>query len=220
MRKFQSLVSPQFAVVIVTCAGVSVQPAVAQESDRVPATLIKRMADEKAARKACKIEICSAFKSPTAGKINCDVTKTWLRHDILERVVGGSYAWGYGHAQCHFKLSIDADPLSPALTQKTGKISMQRHTLVCDIQNKDPAKGKAFSIKLSVTPEVSFSDGKATSASLGSVETEGSNIAAAAVTSIMTVDKVSGLVSSAVAKEVNEFLYTKCPEEGVEVAAK
>jgi len=33
----------------------------------------------------------------------------------------------------------------------------------------------------------------------------------------MAVDKVSGVVSRAAANEINEFLYTKCKEDGVEV---
>jgi len=49
------------------------------------------------------------------------------------------------------------------------------------------------------------------------VKTEGSSLASAAVSSLMAVDKVSGAVSRAAASEINEFLYTKCKEDGVEV---
>ena len=219
MRLFRCMAVPVFAAAVLPITLSPIETAVAQEEEQVAPALLERMAQEKAARKACKVQICRAFQKPSTGQIKCDVTKTLLRQDILKRVVGGSYAWGYGHTQCRFKLAIDAAPLSQALKQDGGTVSVPQHTLTCDVDDRDPAKGRAFTVKVSVTPQVTFGKGKATAASISPVRTEGSSLASAAITSIIAVDKVTGLVSKAIAAEVNEFIYTKCSDEGVAVAA-
>ena len=179
------------------------------------------MADEKEARRACKVEICKAFKEPAKGEpIACNVTKTWLRGEILSRIVGGSYVWGYGHVQCRFKLALQREQLNNALKSDTGKVSLGPHTLSCDVDDKDASKGRAFNVKVTMEPTATFEKGKAVSADLGSLKSEGSTVAAAAVGSLVAVDKVSGLVSSAVSEEINKFIYVKCGEEGVSIAGK
>jgi hypothetical protein len=64
------------------------------------AALEKRMAEEKEARRACKVAICKAFAEPGSGApVASSFTKTWRRAEILARIVGGSYVWGYGPVQ-------------------------------------------------------------------------------------------------------------------------
>ena len=209
-----------FVLAAILVAG-SVEQTRAADDKAVPPELEKRMADEKAARRACKIEICKAFQSPTKGEpIGCNITKTWLRDDILGRIVGGSYVWGYGHVQCRFDLSLKREQLNGALKSDTGKVSLGPHTLSCDVNDKDDSKGKAFTVKVTMEPTATFEKGKAVEADLGSIKSEGSTVASAAVGSLLAVDKVSGLVSRAVSDEVNTFIYEKCSHEGVEIAAK
>jgi hypothetical protein len=194
--------------------------AAAQQPDIAP-ELLARMAKEKEARNACKVEICTAFARPATGApITCDVTKTWTQQDILARIMGGSYVWGYGHVQCNVKLSLDRSLIVKAMTETKATIALPEHAFICNIDDKDPAKGKAFSIKVMVTPAVTFEGGKPKTAALEPVKIEGSTIASAAVTSLMTVDKVSGVVSRAVLAEIDNFLFEKCKEEGVEIAHK
>jgi hypothetical protein len=103
-----------------------------------------------------------------------------------------------------------------AMTNANG-VKFQEHTFVCNIDSKDGEKGKAFTVSLSFTPSISFENGRAKSVMLDGVKTEGSSLASAAVSSLMAVDKVSGVVSRAATNEINDFLYSKCKEDGVEV---
>ena len=187
----------------------------------VDPALLARMDKEKAARQACKIDICKAFAAPTQGApIVCDVTKTWLRDDITARIVGGSYVWGYGHMQCNLKLNLDRAAMGSALAGASGKVEMPEHKMTCHVGNKDPAKSEAFKVEVSLTPKATFENGKAKAVSLQPVKAEGSTVASAAVTSIMAVDKVSGLVSRATANEINSFLFDKCKADGVTIAER
>ncbi len=181
--------------------------------------IVARMAAEKEARRACKVEICKAIATPSSGApITCEVTKTWLKDEILSKVVGGSYVWGYGHMQCKLSLNLDRAELGKATAG--GKSSFPEHQIVCNVDNADAAKGQAFDVKVSITPVVSFESGDAKTVELQNAKTEGSSIASAAVASILAVDKVSGLVSRAAASEINTFVYDKCKADGVEIVHK
>ena len=191
---------------------------VSAEQGGVAPEILERMAKEKEARRTCKIEICTAFAKPAAGSpITCEVTKTWPQPDITSKVVGGSYVWQYGHTQCTVKLSLDRGLIAKAIAEGSTSVKFPEHSFICNIDDKDATKGKAFTVTLSFTPSITFETGQAKSVTLEPVKTEGSSLASAAVSSLMAVDKVSGVVSRAAASEINEFLYTKCKEEGVEV---
>ena len=191
----------------------------AQQSE-LPPEVIARLAAEKEARRACKVEICSAFAKPGSGPINCEIIKSWTQKEIVERIVGGSYVWRYGHVQCSVKLALDRAPIGKAMTEAKATVSLPEHAFVCNVDDKEAAKGKAFSVTVKVSPVVSFENGEAKTVALEPVKAEGSSVASAAVTSLMAVDKVSGMVSKQAAAEVNNFLFEKCKEDGVEIARK
>jgi hypothetical protein len=209
-------------VVIATLLILSVARAgaAAQQPDIAP-ELLARMAKEKEARRACKVETCNAFAKPSPGPpIACDVTQTITQQEILSRIMGGSYVWRYGHVQCHVRASLDRGLIVKAMTEVKGTITLPEHTFICDIDDKDYAKGKAFSVKVMVTPVVSFEERAAKTAALEGVNAEGSTIALVAVASLMTFDKASGVLSRAVVAEINKFLFERCKDEGIEILRK
>ena len=178
------------------------------------------MQKEKEARRACKIEICTAFaKAASGAPITCDVTKTWTQQEITEKMVGGSYIWRYGHAQCTVKL-VPRDNIAKSVTEAKAVATFPEHAFICNVDDKDPAKSQAFSVHVAFTPAISFENGQVKSVAIEPVKTEGSAIASAAVSSLTVVDKVSGVVSRAAAAEINTFLFEKCKEDGVEITPK
>jgi hypothetical protein len=192
----------------------------AQQPDIAP-ELLARMTKEKEARRACKVEICTAFAKPATGApITCEVTQTMTKEEILARIMGGSYVWGYGHVQCNVRLSLDRSLIVKAMTEAKGTITLPEHAVICDVDDKDSAKGKAFSVNVMITPAVTFEEGKAKSAVLEVVKTEGSTLASTAVASLMTFDKLSGVLSRTVVTEINRFLFEKCKDEGIEIPHK
>jgi hypothetical protein len=195
-----------------------IEESFAQQADVAP-EIIERMAKEKEARRACKAEICSAFAKPSAGApITCEVTKTWPRPEITAKIVGGSYIWGYGHMQCRVKLALDRGHIAKAVGEAKATVAFPEHAFTCVVDDKDPAKGQAFTVSVRITPVVGFENRQAKSVKLEPVKTEGSNLASAAVASIMAVDKASGLISRALAAEINAFLFDRCKEDGIEIA--
>lgn len=180
-----------------------------------------RMDKEKEARRACKVEICNAFAKPATGTpITCDVTKTWTQQEITTRIVGGSYVWRYGHTQCNVKLALDRELIAKAMKEAKTTIAFPEHAFVCNVDDADPAKGKAFSVTVSATPAIVFENGQAKAVKLEPVKAEGSTVASAAVASLMAVEKVSGLLSRSVVSEINTFLYKSCKEIGATIVRK
>ena len=194
--------------------------ALAQQVGVAP-EIVARMAKEKEARRACKVEICSAFAKPAPGApITCEATKTWTQQEITAKIVGGSYLWLYGHTQCSVKLTLDRGAIAKAVTEAKTTVSFPEHSFICLVDDKDPTKGQAFSVSVKMTPAVTFENGQAKSVAVEPVKTEGSTVASAAVTSMMLVDKASGVISRAAAAEINSFLFDHCKDEGVEIVRK
>ncbi len=207
----------------ILAAGCALTTSAAEAQDaQLPEALVARMAAEKEARRACKIEICTAFANPdvNGAPISCDVTKTWLKTEITARVVGGSWVWGYGHVQCSMTLDLARSEIARAMTQDRAEISFPEHKLSCNVDDTDPTKGEAFRMNISLTPAATFEKAQATAVTLEPVKTEGSNIASAAVGALMAADKVAGFVSRAAAAEINSFLFSKCGEDGVQVSKR
>lgn len=195
--------------------------AIAAETPVLDPVLAERMSKEKDARKACEVELCKAFLKPEAGApIACDVTKTWPKDEILAKIVGGSYVWGYGHMQCSVKLTIDRNAFDKAAAGPNAVVKIADQKLTCNVDDKDPAKGLAFKADVNVTPQLTFEKGKAKAVSFGAAKTEGSTVASAAVTSLLAADSVSGIVSRAASAEANNFFYVKCKEIGIEIPAQ
>lgn len=185
------------------------------QTPAIDEALAKRMAEEKEARRACKVEICKAFQGTDVAPVSCSFTKTWLRDEILARVVGGSYVWQYGHAQCTTAVKLDAEKAGNSLKGPELTLAFGKHDLNCSVEDGDPAKGEAFKVRVSLSPTVVFKGGKVQSVDFGAVETDGSRVAAAAITSALAIDQLSGVISRGAAKEMNDFLFEKCPADGV-----
>src|SRR5208282_448625 len=91
--------------------------AVAQTANVSP-ELEARIVKEKENRKACKIEICKAFATPSEGApITCSVTKTWLAADIQAAYLRDKLSWPWGHAQCSSDIELDRRAIQEAALQ-------------------------------------------------------------------------------------------------------
>jgi hypothetical protein len=88
---------------------------------------------------------------------------------------------------------LDRDLIAKAMADGSNSVKFPEHSFICNVDDKDATNGKAFTVTLTLTPSVAFEKGRAKSVTLDPVKTEGSTLASAAVSSLMTVDKVSGM---------------------------
>lgn len=176
------------------------------------------MAAEKEARKACKLEICKVFaEKKGVGSIACDVTKTWLRDEIQARILGDRLTWPWGHAQCKVKIDIDRAELAKLMAGPEVTSKLKPQAVACTLDGKAPETGEAYAVKLTVTPEVTFKDGKATKVAAGWSGIEAPALAKGPIWAATATDNNFHVLSGAMVSEINTFMFAHCKDVGVDI---
>jgi len=213
----------------VLCAAMSfiaIEAARAEDAPKAPAMdpkLEARLAAEKEARKACKTDICKAFAERKAGDpISCEATKTWVDEDIAAKILAGYVSWPWGHATCTAQINLERDALAKAMSGPEAKITLTKHTLKCLVDKKggEGKEADSYVLKFSIAPEISFKDGKATDVKLNWSDVDAPVLLKGAVWSATTLDKTFDVLGGQAAKHINNFIYERCKEVGVEIAEK
>jgi hypothetical protein len=197
-------------------------------AQNAPATLDpkiqERLASEKEARKQCKTDICKVFagKEGGSGDIQCDAVKTWLDADISGAILSGNVGWPWGHAQCSAHIDMDRAALAKAVSEPEATIKLKQHTLKCLVDKKggEGKEADSYVVKFSVAPEVTFKKGKATAVKLNWSDVSAPTLLQGAVWSATTLDKTFDILGSKAAAQINDFIYGRCKEVGVEIAEK
>jgi hypothetical protein len=199
-----------------------VVPAFSQVQDlTVSPELAARMAKEKEDRKVCKAEICKAFASPADGApIRCAVTKTWLSSEIETAFLGNRLTWPWGNAQCNTNIELDRSAIKEAALKPSATIKLKKHEISCRLDYKDPKEGTAYDLKLSIEPTVTFEGGKAVKVEMGWGSIEAPILAKSAIWSATAIDANFSIIANGVVKEINNFLFDRCKEAGVELKPK
>ncbi len=196
----------------------------AETAPAIDPKIAARLASEKEARKQCKTDICKVFADRKAapGEITCDATKTWIDADISAQILAGYIDWPWGHAQCTAHVDLDREALAKLIAEPDATIKLKQHTLKCLVDKKG-GEGKeedSYVLKLNVAPEITFKNGKATHVKLNWSDIEAPALLQGAIWSAKTLDKTFDVLSGSAVKQINNFIYERCKEVGVEVAEK
>jgi hypothetical protein len=205
-------------------AGVSLPTsdnALAQGADVLAPEVTARMEKEKEARRACKIEIYKAFAATGDGPpLTCTVTKTWPTQEIQASILRNALTWPWGHAQCTSIIDLDRKSITEAASKPAATIKLKKHDVACTLDSKDPKEGKAYSLKLSIEPSVTFENGEAKKVEMGWGAVEAPILAKTAIWSATAVDNGFSVIGNGVVGEINSFLFEKCQHDGVEIKRK
>lgn len=186
--------------------------------------LQERIAAEKEARKACKAEICKALAAGGAesGVISCDPTKTWLDTQIGERILLGKISWPLGHAKCTAHVEIDRSDLVKLASSAEATVKLKQHTIKCLVDKKGGHEDEkdAYTLKISLAPEVTFKKGKATSVKLNWSDIDAPTLLQGAIWSATTLDSAFNIMSGSAVAQIDEFMFQSCKEAGVEIKAR
>ncbi|MGO8953086.1 MAG: hypothetical protein ACLPWS_20475 [Rhodomicrobium sp.] len=207
-----------FAAGAVSLVALLLPGSAAAQTAPVSPELEARIAKEKENRKACKIEICKAFATPSDGApIVCSVTKTWLAADIQAAYLRDKLSWPWGHAQCSSDIELDRKAIQEAALQPSATMKLKKHAITCKLDSKDPKEGVAYDLKLTIEPTVTFEHGKATRVNMGWGAIEAPILAKTAIWSATAVDANFNVISSGIVTDINSFLTDKCKEVGIEI---
>lgn len=165
---------------------------------------------EKEARKACKIEICDiiATREPMGEDIACDIKKTW-RAESLTKMLGDQFSWPWGKAVCQSKLNLSRADLAGAMLEPNATIKMEKFAVSCELHT---GEGEPYVVEAELSPEVTFKNGKAVSASINWGDVSAPLMIYPVLYAGTGLDNSSNLLGSEVVEMVNEFTYKKCAE--------
>lgn len=207
-----------YAVVLVSAlAAIPTAAALAQDKPAA-VELTEEEKKEKELRKACKIELCSAFKSKTqkGGEVACGVLKTWRKEQLAKMVSKGGVSWPWGAARCTANLKFKRDDLIKASTLPEFELAIDKHDIACELDRETDK----YKINVEMSPKVQFKDGKAVKAALNWGKIDAPMLAKSALWSATAADNTFGVLQRTVVDDINDFLDVKCLEVKDEIKAE
>lgn len=116
---------------------------------------------QKAAREACRIEICDIIETRErqGPDISCDIGWTWRTDEIAE-AMAGRLDWAWGKITCQSDLRLDRAAIAKAMSAPQATIRVAPHTIQCDLQQD----GEPYVVEIELEPTFRFKNGKATEA--------------------------------------------------------
>jgi hypothetical protein len=167
-------------------------------------------AKEKDQRKACKIDLCSAFhaRKPVDGPVACGVLKTWRKEQLTKMVSKGGVSWPWGNARCTANLKFNRADLAKAVAAPEFELKLEPHQITCEVEREKDN----YEIKMEIAPKVQFKQGKAVKAQLNWGKIEAPALAKTVLWSATAADNTFGALQSTVVEDINDFIGTKCLE--------
>ena len=166
---------------------------------------------ERDARKACKIEICAAFrnKKTEGADISCPVIKSW-RKEALNKLVGRlKVSWPYGKIHCSSTVKLNRADLVKAMTEDKFQSQMSKHEVACTVEREKDAPSE---IKFDFSPAVTFEKGKATKAKINWGKIEAPPLIKSALWTATAADNTVNILSSTLVEDINDFIDKRCDE--------
>lgn len=165
---------------------------------------------ERDGRKACKVEICAAFRNKKPGAdIACSITKS-LRKEQLDKIVGkAKVSWPWGRVVCKTDIKAKRDMLIKAMTDPKSEAQFDKHTITCTV---DRDKEEPANITAEMSPKVTFENGKATKAAMVWGKVDGPTVVKAAMWTATGADNTLNVLQSMIVEDMNDFVTAKCDE--------
>lgn len=201
-------------------AGEAAKPAetpAASQSDVKPSDSppeIELTAEEKAekeSRKACKADICSAFraKQATGSDISCNVVKSWRKEQLSKLVGKLKVSWPYGPVRCTSAVNLKRADIVKAMSEDKLEMQLDKHSVTCVVEReKDPSTD----IKFEFSPKVTFEKGKATKAKINWGKIEAPTLIKSALWTATAADNTVNMLSGTLVEDINDFIGKKCDE--------
>jgi hypothetical protein len=165
---------------------------------------------EREARKACKIEICSAFHNRKPGPdIACDVLKTWRKEQLDKMVAKAKVSWPWGAVQCTAKVKLNREQLIKGMTEPKFEAALDKHEVACVVDRANEAKAD---IKFDFSPKITFEGGKATKAALNWGKIEAPALVKGAMWTATASDNTFNVLQGTLVEDINDFIGNKCTE--------
>jgi hypothetical protein len=166
---------------------------------------------EREGRKACKVEICSAFhlRKPEGPDIACNVLKSWRKEQLQKMIERAKVSWPWGAVKCVADIKLKRADLIKAMGDKSYVAQLDPHQVNCEIDREKEAPAK---ISFAFSPKVTFEGGKATKASLNWGTIDAPALVKGAMWTATATDNTFNVLQSTLVEDINQFIADKCLE--------
>lgn len=165
--------------------------------------------EEKEQLESCERDLCTILvKREAGGDLQCSMQKTWAGSKIKQGVEEKKLTWSLGDVRCGVKLEVKRQELLDALIKPQFDLKVPPHAIRCDVEREK----EVVPISVTMTPRIQFKDGKATKVWLGIGEIQAPAVVKGAIWTAAQLEDTFGVVHSDLLKEVNRFMYERCPK--------
>ncbi|MBX9588700.1 MAG: hypothetical protein K2X43_05305 [Hyphomonadaceae bacterium] len=165
--------------------------------------------DEKSQLEACERDLCTILVKREAGSdLQCSLQKTWAGSKIKQGVEEKKLTWSLGDVRCSIKLQVRRQDMLDALGKPQFELKLATHKVQCDVEREK----EVVPISVALTPRVQFKDGKAAKVWLGIGEIQAPAVVKGAIWTAAQLEDTFGVVHSDLIKEINRFVYERCPK--------
>jgi len=163
---------------------------------------------EKAAREACKIEICDILETRESNgpDVSCDIGWTWHESEIAD-ALGDKVDWPWGKLVCQSQIKLGRATLAEAMGAPRYKAITDTQTVRCALYHKD---GKPYVVELALAPEVTFKNGKAIKGTVNWGRVTAPSAIYALLYAATSLDNSTNILGQEVVRQVNKFVGEDC----------
>ncbi len=198
---------------------VSFAPTPLMAGDKEKIVLTPEELAEKESRKACKIKICSVFRSKKVSgeRISCPIKKSMREKAIKEMVTGGKIGWRWGKMYCQFDLNLAQADLASAVTKGEFDLKIAPHTIRCKVDRKKDNLWHEISV--GIAPNVKCKGGNAIEGRMNWGSVEAPILFKSLIWPGVKLDNQVNFRGGKIVKIVNGFMTKKCDQVASELPA-
>ena len=177
----------------------------------VGAFALEEVKNEKEQLEACERDLCTLLvkKEPGGSNLQCNLQKTWASKKIKQGVEEKKLSWALGDMRCSVKFDASRQDVIDALSKPQHELKLAMHTVKCEVEREK----EVLNINVNLAPRIQFKDGKAMKAWLGVGEIQAPTVIKGAIWSAAQLEDTFGVVHSDLIKEINRFVYERCPKQ-------
>lgn len=173
------------------------------------ALALEEAKDEKERLEACERDLCVILtKREAGGDLQCSLQKTWAGSKIKQGVEEKKLSWSLGDLRCGVKLEARRQDLVDALTKPAYELKLATHAVRCEVEREK----EVVPVSVALTPRAQFKDGKAVKVWLGVGEIQAPAVVKGVIWTAAQLEDTFGVVHSDLVKEINRFVYERCPK--------
>lgn len=166
--------------------------------------------EEKAQLESCEKDLCAILVKREAGNdLQCTMQKTWAGSKIKQGVEERKLTWSLGDVRCGLKLEAKRQEIVDALTKPAFEWKLPAHKVQCEVEREK----EVIPISVALAPKIQFKDGKAAKVWLGIGEIQAPAVVKGAIWTAAQLEDTFGVVHSDLVKEINKFIYDRCPKK-------